>query len=458
MASSREMVHVLEECRISPPPGTVGEKTLPLTFFDLLWLHFRHVRTLFFYKFPHSKTHFIETTIPSLKHSLSLTLKYFYPFSGNLLFPPNLKEPEFHYEEGDSVSLTFAESNTDFDYLVKNHPREVALFHPLIPNLPPVCVKGNTLISPVFAIQITVFPNTGISFGFTTDHVVADGNTFIRFIKLWATINKFQREPLMLEEAIFMPFYDRTMVKDANKVGSILWQHSKKIKFEGYRPLLPTSNFLATFSLSQTDLQRLKKRVMVRCPTLSHVSRFTVTCAYTWVCIVKARAWIGEEVSENEVDHFGFPIDVRAHLDPPLPENYFGNCLVPCIVTAKSMELIEEDSFIIAANLIGEAIKGKLENKKEILEGFEKLTTISSSIDMERGVGVAGSPRFAVYDIDFGFGQLQKREFISIDETRSISLHEGKDKKGDIEIGLSLPNIKMDAFSAIFTTGLLMCD
>ena len=49
-----------------------------------------------------------------------------------------------------------------------------------------------------------------------------------------------------------------------------------------------------------------------------------------------------------------------------------------------------------------------------------------------------------------------KREFISIDETRSISLHEGKDKKGDIEIGLSLPNIKMDAFASIFTTGLVM--
>ena len=181
---------------------------------------------------------------------------------------------------------------------------------------------------------------------------------------------------------------------------------------------------------------------MVRCPTLSHVSSFTVTCAYTWVCIVKARDWIGEDVSENEVDHFGFVIDVRVHLDPPLPENYFGNCLVPCIVTAKSMELIEEDSFIIAANLIGEAIKEKVGNKEGIFEDLKKLLTDLPPINLERVVGVAGSPRFAVYGIDFGFGQLQKREFTSIDETRAISLHEGKDNRGDIEVGLSFPKIK----------------
>ena len=116
---SSKMVNVLEECQVSPSPNAVGEKSLPLTFFDLLWLHFHLVQSLFFYKFPHSKTQFIETPIPSLKHSLSLALRHFYPFEGNLLFPPNLREPEIHYVDGDSVSLsTFAESNSDFDYLI----------------------------------------------------------------------------------------------------------------------------------------------------------------------------------------------------------------------------------------------------------------------------------------------------------------------------------------------------
>ena len=123
------------------------------------------------------------------------------------------------------------------------------------------------------------------------------------------------------------------------------------------------------------------------------------------------------------------------------------------------MQLIDEDGFITAAKLIGEAIQERIGRKKgSVLEGLDKIFTILSSINTERLVGVSGSPRLAVYDIDFGLGQLQKIEFISIDETRSISLHEGKDNKSDIEVGLSLPKIKMDAFASIFTSGLVAFD
>ena len=122
------------------------------------------------------------------------------------------------------------------------------------------------------------------------------------------------------------------------------------------------------------------------------------------------------------------------------------------------MQLIDEDGFIIAANLIGEAIQEKLGSNKGVLEGLDKWVVNFSSINIERAVGVAGSPGFAIYGIDFGLGQLQKREFISIDETRCISLHEGKDNKGDIEVGLSFPKIKMNAFASIFTDGLMVYD
>ncbi|KAL6329919.1 hypothetical protein AAG906_039834 [Vitis piasezkii] len=210
------------------------------------------------------------------------------------------------------------------------------------------------------------------------------------------------REPLMLEGAI-LPFYDRTM----------------KIKFEGYRPLLPTSNILAAILLSQVDLQRLKKGF----GSMSNV----VTCLkfYSSMCLhmglhVKARAWSGEEVSENELEHFIFVADCRAHLDPTLPENYF-------------------------ANLIGEAIQEKLGSNKGVLEGLDKWVVNFSSINIERVVGVSWSPRFAILN-----WEITKREFIEIDETRCISLHEGKDNKGDIEVGLSFPKIKMDAFAFVF--------
>ncbi|KAL6330358.1 hypothetical protein AAG906_040286 [Vitis piasezkii] len=351
--ASTEMVTVLEECRVSPPSSTaVDEKSLPLTFFDIPWIHQHLVQSVFFYEYPHPKTHFIETTIPALKHSL------------NLLFPPNLGKPQIHYADGDSVSLTFVESSDDFSYLTANHQRDVARLHPLIPQMPPVSVSNDTLVAPLVAIQVTLFQTQVFLLG---------------------------EETMTLEGAI-LPFYDRTMVKDLNGPSS------------------------ATQKMGDGPM-----------PKTPHVSSLTVACGYTWACVAKAQARSSDEVDENELQHFVFPVDCRARLNPPLPENYF-------------------------------ALGKTLQNEEGVLRGAEKWLSDLESLNKERTLGASASPKFAVYNIDFGFGRLQKREFISIDETNSISLHEGKTNMGDIEVGVALPKMTMDVFASIFANGLKVYD
>ncbi|KAJ9550212.1 hypothetical protein OSB04_014257 [Centaurea solstitialis] len=119
MALTDSFLTVLEKCRISPPPNTVGKRSLPLTFLDLTWLPLHPIHQLFFFEFPHSKSHFIETVIPNLKHSLSITLQHFFPFAGNLIAFPgqNPRKPEIRHVEGDSIALTFAECSLDFNDL-----------------------------------------------------------------------------------------------------------------------------------------------------------------------------------------------------------------------------------------------------------------------------------------------------------------------------------------------------
>lgn len=198
---------------------------------------------------------------------------------------------------------------------------------------------------------------------------------------------------------------------------------------------------------------------MVQCPKLPHVSSLTVACGYTWACVAKARARSSDEVDENELQHFVFPVDCRARLNPPLPENYFGNCIAPCFVAIKSTQLIDdEDGFVAAVNAMGEALGKTLQNEEGVLRGAEKWLSDLESLNKERTLGVSASPKFAVYNIDFGFGRLQKREMISIDETNSISLHEGKTNMGDIEVGVALPKMTMDVFASIFANGLKVYD
>ncbi|KAH0778387.1 hypothetical protein KY290_004814 [Solanum tuberosum] len=65
-------------------------------------------------------------------------------------------------------------------------------------------------------------------------------------------------------------------------------------------------------------------------------------------------------------------------------------------------------------------------------------------------------PKFNLYDVDFGWGRPEKIEIISIDNSSgiSMSISKYKDSDGDLEIGLSLPKIRMTAFAAIFDHGL----
>ncbi|CAI9298812.1 unnamed protein product [Lactuca saligna] len=161
------MLTVLETCRISPPSATVGENSLPLTFFDIIWLLHFPIHQLFFYDFPHSKPKFTQTALPILKHSLSITLQHFFPFASNLIVFPNPTKPEIRHVDGNSVEFTVAESHLDFKDLVGNHPRACDIFYPLVPPLGHVTNASEFLSIPLFAVQVTYFKNLGFSIGIT---------------------------------------------------------------------------------------------------------------------------------------------------------------------------------------------------------------------------------------------------------------------------------------------------
>ncbi|GJU84035.1 malonyl-coenzyme A:anthocyanin 3-O-glucoside-6''-O-malonyltransferase-like protein [Tanacetum coccineum] len=168
---------ILRESQVSPPPASIaGERSLPLTFSDIYWLLEHPLHYLFFYELPLiTKTHFMETIAPSLEHSLSTTLQYFFPFVGKLIvFCTRTKIPEIRSDEGDSVKVTFAEYNLDFSELTGYHPRNCENFYHLIPRLGQ-CVKLPDYVKiPVFSVQVTFFPNHGFSIGMTSHHSLGD--------------------------------------------------------------------------------------------------------------------------------------------------------------------------------------------------------------------------------------------------------------------------------------------
>ncbi|KAH6775307.1 hypothetical protein C2S52_012868, partial [Perilla frutescens var. hirtella] len=228
--------------------------------------------------------------------------------------------PFIRYISGDSVSLTIAQSDEDFNYFAGNHQRVADEFYAFVPELPPSRIFPDSVIFPVIAIQITLFPGQGFCIGITNLHAVSDESSTINFVKSWALVNRFEE---------------------------------------------------------------------------------------------KAEAASAEKMNDNDDEepvHFSFAADCRERLNPPLPESYFGNCLVFVIAECRRGLLKKKDGFLIAAEIIGKEIRRVMHSDKGVLETADWPMDFGKS-GIKCVVSVAGSPRLDVYEADFGWGKAKKQEF-----------------------------------------------
>ncbi|XP_041995981.1 malonyl-coenzyme:anthocyanin 5-O-glucoside-6'''-O-malonyltransferase-like [Salvia splendens] len=132
------------------------------------------------YNHPYSEDEFSNTIVPNLKHSLSLTLKHYLPVAGNLLYPldTDASKSVICYVSGDTVSLTIAISNLDFDDLVLNHAREADQFYDHVQPQAPLTEEENYKIAPVICI--------GVNF----HHGLCYWRSIVGLVKAWTMINK----------------------------------------------------------------------------------------------------------------------------------------------------------------------------------------------------------------------------------------------------------------------------
>ncbi|KAM0029881.1 putative anthocyanin 6''-O-malonyltransferase [Helianthus debilis subsp. tardiflorus] len=448
MASSQIMT-ILEESQVSPPTATIEDRLLPLTFFDFLWLREPPLHILFFYELSITQIQFTKTIIPNLKHSLSITLQHFFPFAGNLIvYPTFTQKPEIRYVDGDFVAVTFAECNLDFHELTGNHPRDCEMFYHLIPLLGHADKTSGSTKIPVFSVQVTLCPNSGISIGVTLHHSLGDASTIDLFMKAWTSITRFGTDVSFLANGT-LPLYDRVVINPKFDETYLKFAKVENFKEEYQPPKLcgPTNKVRATFILRRTVLNKLKTLVSTQVPTLAYVSSFTVACAYVWSCMAKTR--------KDELQLFRFVIDFRARMNPPIPLTYFGNCVIGgCKALENTTLLTGKEGFVNAAKLIGESLHKKLTDKDGVVRDIESLGDLFPNRIPAKIIGVSGTPKIKLYDIDFGWGKPNKIETVSIDYNGSISMGACKDKNEDLEIGVCLPTTEMESLVRIFEHGL----
>ncbi|XP_057796560.1 anthocyanidin 3-O-glucoside 6''-O-acyltransferase-like [Salvia miltiorrhiza] len=447
---------LLETSQIAPPPEAAAEQSLPLTFMDIDWLIFHPIRRLIFYEFPCSKPHFLEVIVPKLKQSLSLTLKHFFPLAGNIVYPLNSGAlPELRYIPGDSVPLSVCESSDDFDNFVANRARDADKFYGLIPQLPPMIVQSDSKLLRVLALQVTLFPDRGVCIGLANHHSAGDATSIAAFLRRWSSTSKIggSDDEISISEAESLPIFDRSRFIYPAKLDPCSWNQIKEIPLPPPSLPLPTNRVRATYVLSKSELEKLKLSIQSADLGLAYVSSFVAMAAYVWSCLAKSS--LADEEDDDRLVFFLIAIDARARLDPPVPDNYFGNCVVPGLARVRRREIISDGGVFAAAQATAKAIKDRVGDKKKILEGVENWGYEIMSAVQGSFLAVSGSARVDLYAADFGFGKARKVEVLSIDgEKYAFSLCKSRDFEGGLEIGLSLPKLEMEAFAACFDHGI----
>ncbi|KAG0497723.1 hypothetical protein HPP92_002414 [Vanilla planifolia] len=430
---------VVEKCRISPAGGNCGETRLhyvPLSFFDILFLHFPPVQRLFFYKLPITKTQLINSELPKLKQSLSIALRLFYPLAGSLTVSTT-KPPSIHCSDSDTVAVTAAISSDNFYELSSNHPRAAARFHPLLPLLPEEAI---------LSVQVTLFPNYGIAIGTTLHHAAADGSSYTHFMKIWAAISKLGDNTAL--SLLPQPCFDRALISDARGLGGLFIKDMKELKIERSLAVWDLScmpNVVrATFVLGPDEIRRLGRRTVTRC------SPYALACGLTWASLARARV-----ETNGRKERFGFVTGCRPRLRPAIPAAYFGNCLGICFVEMRKEELVGERGAAAAAEAVWEVIRGL---ETGVFEEVENWVRSMKEYAEARALTVAGSPKLGLYGVEFGWGRPTKVELVSIEKTGALSLADSGEVDGGIEVGIALPAREMELLVGSFVAELAESD
>ncbi|KAJ4756145.1 hypothetical protein LUZ62_090550 [Rhynchospora pubera] len=115
---------------------------------------------------------------------------------------------------------------------------------------------------------------------------------------------------------------------------------------------------------------------------------------------------------------------------------------------ANVADLIQDDGVYVAVEALGKAID-KLNERLKVPRSWFEHASLRGRI-----LSVAGSPKFKVYDVNFGLGRPCKVEIISATKTGAMSVAESRGEQGGIEVGIAFPKAEMDCFKNYFFEGL----
>lgn len=412
-------VSILSTSTIFPAKPTQAEYC-PLSPFDLQFARANYGQiVLFFQREDNINSHEL---VERLKWSLAEVLVYFYPLAGRLAESPD----GFLHVKCTDEGVQFIEAAVDGTLehiLLQKSPRYIQEL--LFPLNDCICADGQSL--PLLAVQVTQLKDA-VAMAFSLNHMLADGYSFSHFINSWSDICGGS---LTIAKP---PFHHRF------RAGSRTVDRKYLQLLETVQRFLPPSRDLqeVVFHFNKDMMARLKNHVNTHKDKKGTVvySAFKALAAHLWVSITRARKLRAEDETTLSLS-----VDCRGRLIPPLPTSYFGNAIHVQRITARTEELVANVGILTAASLLQESIEAAQRDEmiRFRIEEWMKNPTLITRQGINNFISIGSSPRFALYQNDFGFGRpVCVRSGGSNKFDGKITLHPGKEGHGTVNVEICL--------------------
>lgn len=425
----KAVVTVTKTSRVLPSKLPEGSTTpVQLVTFDLPYITFYYNQKLLVYKSSSEDACSFEEAVERLKAGLAAALEHFYQLAGRL---GKDEEGVLRVEcEGENLIgvevVEAAAEGVAVDDLAQGDAPEY--MQEIVPNTGVMNLEG--LERPLLAVQFTKLKD-GLAIGCAFNHAILDGQSTWHFMGSWAELS---RGSTTISTA---PFLDRTKARNTRvklPLPASAAEHERTDPTASNPNLKPLREKIFTFP--GPAVSAIKSATNAALPAGSPpLSTFQSLGAHVWRAVCRAR-----HLKPEDYTVFAIFIDCRRRIDPPVPESYFGN-LIQAIFTVTAAGALQAAPVEYGADLLRQVIASHtavaIDRRSSEWEADPKLFYYrDAGINC---VAVGSSPRFRVYDVDFGFGRPEKVRSGSNNKFDGMMyLYQGKEGGGSIDIEITL--------------------
>ncbi|CAH8321700.1 unnamed protein product [Eruca vesicaria subsp. sativa] len=438
--NSSPSVKIISTCFVKPK--TIREESKQPYYlspwdFAMLSVHYIQKGLLF-----HKPLHSTETLLAKLRESLAIALVHFYPLAGRLSAPKNENPKSYSVfvDCSNSPGAGFIYATSDLCVADIVGPKYVPVtVHSFFDHHRAVNHDGLTMS--LLTVQVTEFVD-GIFIGLSMNHAMGDGTSFWNFFSAWSEI--FQAQESNKTDDLHLknpPVLKRYIPQGCGPLFSLPYSHPNEFIRTYESPILKER----IFCFSSETIRLLKAKINQVCGTTS-ISSFQSLTAVVWRCITRARRLPSEQETSCRL-----AADNRGKMYPPLPQDYFGNCLSALRTAAKAGELLENDLGWAALKVHQAVADHTSEKVTQMIDQWLKSPFIYhiDRLFEPMSVMMGSSPRFNKYGCEFGMGKaLTLRSGYAHKFDGKVSAYPGREGGGSIDLEVCLVPEFMEALES----------